>query len=59
MGVAVAQHLPSPSSGPSVSSYITFCLFVAVIFLWALSSLGHPLTIHIEGLRQALGMRAS
>jgi hypothetical protein len=55
----MAQHLPSPSSGPSASSYIALCLFVAVIFVWALSSLGIPLTIHIEGLRQALGMRAS
>jgi hypothetical protein len=55
----VSQHLPSPSSGPSAASYIALCLFVAVVFVWVLSSVGVPLTVHIDGLRAALGMRSS
>ncbi len=53
----MSKSLPPPTSGPSVASYIVLCLFVAVVVLLVVLSVGSSLTGPVEGLRVALGMR--
>ncbi|MHB8393084.1 MAG: hypothetical protein ACYDC5_00960 [Candidatus Dormibacteria bacterium] len=52
-------RLPSPTSGPSVTSYILLCLLVAAVVLVTLTVLGATLPNGLSGFRLALGMRPS
>ncbi len=52
-------RLPSPTSGPSVTSYILLCLLVAAVVVVVLTVLGTTLPNSLNGLRVDLGMRPS
>jgi hypothetical protein len=53
----VAQGLPSPTSGPSVTSYIALVLLVALVLMLVLLTVSHGLLGHLFAVRQALGLR--
>ncbi len=51
------QGLPSPTSGPSVTSYIALVLLVALVLGLVLLTVNHGLLGHVFALRHALGLR--
>jgi hypothetical protein len=55
--LALASGLPSPTSGPSVTSYLALVLLVAVVLLLVLLTVNPGLLGHLDGIRQMLGLR--
>jgi hypothetical protein len=53
----VASGLPSPTAGPSVTSYLALALLVAVVLLLVVVTVNPGLLGHLDGLRQMLGLR--
>ncbi|HEY6537603.1 MAG TPA: hypothetical protein VI138_01015 [Candidatus Dormibacteraeota bacterium] len=51
------RGLPSPTSGPSVTSYLALALLVALVLGLVLVTVNHGLLGHLDGLRHALGLR--
>jgi len=52
----VAQGLPSPTSGPSVTSYLALALLVALVLGLVLITVNHGALGHVAGLRLAMGL---
>lgn len=52
----MAQGLPSPTSGPSVTSYLALALLVAVVLLLVGLTVNPGVLGHLAGMRQALGL---
>lgn len=53
----MSSHLPAPTSGPSAASYVGVAVFVALVLLLVIFSLGPPLGLHLGALRNAVGLR--
>ncbi|MFZ0994964.1 MAG: hypothetical protein WAO09_03135 [Candidatus Dormiibacterota bacterium] len=53
----MASGLPSPTSGPSVTSYLALALLVAVVLLLVVLTVNPGLLGHLDGIRQTLGIR--
>lgn len=50
-------HLPAPSSGPAVASYLALAVFVALVLLSVLFGMGPALGSHLGALRDQVGVR--
>ncbi|MGA9776058.1 MAG: hypothetical protein WBU92_09090 [Candidatus Dormiibacterota bacterium] len=55
--MSLSSHLPAPTSGPSVASYLALAVVVALILLVVLFSLSPGLGLHLGPLRQTVGLR--
>ncbi|HVB54101.1 MAG TPA: hypothetical protein VNF24_07925 [Candidatus Acidoferrales bacterium] len=51
------QGLPSPTSGPSVTSYLALALLVALVLALVLFTVNHGFLGNVGGLRTAFGLR--
>lgn len=50
-------HLPAPTSGAAVASYIALAVFLALVLLGTLFGMGPALTSHLGALRTLVGVR--
>lgn len=53
----MAQGLPSPTSGPSVTAYLAMALLVTLVLALVLMTVNHGLLGHVGAVRLALGLR--
>ncbi len=53
----MAPGLPSPTSGPSVTSYLALALLVALVLLLVALTVNPGVLGHVAGVRHALGLR--